>query len=658
MRNIFLFVFFSLRVLSFSQTDTILLKEAQIIGSPTKLDPTTSTLINIDSVKYLYQGNDPFFILNKTVPNVISQSDNGLPYGYSYLRIRGIDQTRINFTLNGIPLNEMEDQGIYFSNMPDFLNNISRSQITRGIGISKYGTTSIGGSVNLETDFLDSVQISGELGTGSFETNRYSLGYSSGDIKNFSFSSRIGYLSTDGFRDHSGSNGYNYFGQLGYFGKKDKIKVYGFIGESSNQLSWIPIDRQTLNQNYRINLNGINEVDKFKQNLISLNWITFRVRNLIINSSIYHSGINGSYKSYLDPILLGRFSLISNQGGGMINFGYKINNLSLNLGINYNLYRRYHILALDDYPDDVIYKNFGTKRDLTTFIKLNYEINKYCVFADIQYRNVTFEYTDKFNYSIPYKWSFINPKVGIKKFGNNNESWFSLGHTQREVTRSDLFNGNDNLYVFNGGLYTDSTFGARVDVNITPEKVYDLEIGHKFQNNNLFMSVNCYYMLFRDERLMVQVDDITGLPIRQIVDKSIRTGIEFDGYIIFNKLKIGSNGAYSYNRILSLNRMSSLSPNFIMNNSISYRIGKITKIGISGNYVSSMYLDNTQSESTNPYYVINATGGVDIESLSINLIVNNVLNQKYYLPGGVYNGVGQYYPSAFLNYFLSIRFNL
>ena len=169
MKYIFTFILTLLSFVAISQTETLPLQtdslklltlvdssslpSIEIVGirsNPT--DPVTTTKISMDSIRTTYQGGDPFFTINQWSPNVLTQSDNGSQYGYSYMRIRGFDQTKINFTLNGIPLNEMEDQGIYFSNMPGFLNNISNIQVTRGIGTSQYGTTSIGGSVDMETN--------------------------------------------------------------------------------------------------------------------------------------------------------------------------------------------------------------------------------------------------------------------------------------------------------------------------------------------------------------------------------------------------------------------------------------------------------------------------------------------------------------------------
>lgn len=645
-------------IISLSQSDTEILKEVDVIGNPTRIDPITYSLLEMDSAKKTYQGNDPFFTISKYVPSVISQSDNGLPYGYSYLRIRGIDQTRINFTLNGIPINEMEDQGIYFSNMPSFLDNISLIRVSRGIGTSKYGITSIGGSVDMESNSSVKEDISGELGVGSYGFHKYSIGFTPYIKDNIKFSSRIGYLSSNGFRNHSGGDGFNYFGQFSHVGKKDSFKLWGFYGKSNNQLSWIPVSQVILGQDYRTNLNTNQENDKFRQSLVSLNWSSSRIKNTSLSSSVYYGKVKGIYTSYIDPVSLGRFGLNSDQVGVMVGSTYERNRIVFNLGSNINLYQRSHKLSLDSIPDNLFYDNMGRKKDFVAFSKVNYRIGDFYAFGDIQYRYVNFDYIDDYNSSVSYYWNFINPKIGLKRTKGKHESWISLGHTNREVTRSDLFNGNDNLYVLTGNLYSDSLYSNEVDINITPESVLDFESGHKFLLRNFDLSVNYYFMSFRNERIMIKVDDVTGLPVREIVDRSLRTGIEFEISYYVNKFSIKANGAHSYNEILSLNKASAFSPTFSMNNYVSYKANQIFTLGIYGNFVSSMYLDNTERESTPSYYITNAFVEANIWPMSINFVANNIFNQKYYLPGGIYNGVGQYYPGALFNYSLSIKLHI
>lgn len=648
--------------------DSIRLLEFQVVGiRPLRGDPLTITTIESDSIKNISNvGSDPFFVLNRTVPNIISQSDNGSQYGYSYLRLRGMDQTRINFTLNGVPMNEMEDQGIYFSNMPGFYNSISRMDVIRGVGLSKYGTASLVGSVNMESRSILDREIVGQIGLGSFRTNSTYLGYSSGLLGKVAFSSSLSYLQTDGFRESSGSDGYNYFGQFGFFGKRNILKLYGFSGMSKNQLSYVPVDRESINQNYRINFNSPNDRDMFGQNFIALNWINSKISNLIFNSSLYFNNVDGYYS--LDGY--GKYGILSYQGGGMTNAVWDKNNWNLNIGSNYNIYRREHTL-IDS--DTLKYSNFGDKQDIILYGRFSYRVGNYSLFTDVQYRGVNFVYTDENKSHLYYNWNFINPKLGIKRIRDNGDSWLSFGRTSREVTRSDLFDTNDNVYVSNGMVYSDYLGESNLNSpnlyqifpNVLPEVVNNVEIGNKFMSESkidrFLFSFNLYYMSIRNERLIIGFDNIYGLPIRQIANWSYRTGIEIESEYSYRNWYFGVNGSYLKAEIEDIGR-SSFSPEITMNNFVRY--GNRVRIGLNGMYVSMMYLNNEEDSnlSTDPYYILNFTTDVKVKSFSIGLLVNNLLDQKYLLPGGVSTGdgfrLGQYYPGSTRNYFINLKFHI
>lgn len=677
MRKILLILALSLFTFSGISQDTTkthTISEVQVVGIKTeKYEPITISSISMDSIKNSYQGNDPFFILSRNTPSVFTQSDNGLPYGYSYMRIRGIDQTRINFTLNGIPLNEMEDQGIYFSNMPDFLSNISDIQVQRGVGSSKYGTTSIGGSVNLETENPFDPEISITAGAGSFESERVSLKYKSGFIGKSKFAGSLSYskLNTNGFRYNSGSNGETVFGQFGYYGNKNTIKVYGFRGSSVNQMSWIPVDIETIRKDYRTNLNSTEEFDNFNQNFIATTWINYAKDNVKFNTSVYANNINGYYTSVLDPSenLVGRFFLNSYQTGAMSNMVYTKNRLSVNAGLNANYYQRRHRLADNTAPDIFWYSNTGFKQDFISFVKTNYTINKWNFFADAQYRVVNFQYrqTDTTSNIINTNWNFFNPKVGIKYISNKWEFWTSFSKTGREVTRTDMFRGYDHVERVVGDSLNSGFGDPNFIPNFLPEIVSDFEIGSKYSKDNLMLSSNFYFMNFNNERIATGEINQIGLLLKNPINRSFRTGIEFEGVYIINKFRFGTNLNYSYNKFLSDSSgwlTHSYTPNFIMNNSVEFKQKRFT-IGLSGQFVSRTYLDNTQrSNLTTPsYYIINSNIGFNGDFLSIFLNINNIMNQRYYLPGGVLSqSVGEdlpvYYVGALRNIFLTFRFKV
>lgn len=656
------------------------INEVQVVGIRSPLfEPVTSNTFKIDSTLKTYQGQDPFFILNTNTPGVFTQSDNGFSYGYSYMRIRGIDQTRINFTLNGIPLNEMEDQGIYFSNMPGFMNNISEVQVQRGVGSSKYGTTSIGGSVNFETEtpIISKAKLTGGFGSfgydkiSTIQSTMFAVKYSTGYLGNTKFAGSMNFnmVNTDGFRKNSASRGQNVFTQFGYYGTKNTVKVYGFSGPVYNQMAWLPVPIDSINKDYRTNLNRKEEKDRFNQNFIALTWINYNKSKLKFNSSIYCNNIKGSYTSYLDATTLGKFSLNSYQTGAMTNMVYTFRGFTVNSGLNYNWYQRQHRLSDNSLPYVFWYTNYGNKQDFIISSKLNYNSNKWNFFTDLQYRFVNFTYreNDTTNTQIGTNWRFFNPKVGVKYLSDKTEFWTSLAKTNREVTRSDMFRGYDHLYLSNNGQvfsgFTDTLGNTEPSfiLNTKPERVYKLEVGLKKIYRKIILSGNLYGMFIQNERVANGEVNYIGLLLRQPVDRSYRTGFEFDGVYTHKNFKLLTNLNYSYNKVYLNNKWTThaFTPNFIMNNGIEYSY-KYFIVGVSGRYVSKTYLDNTQNEelTTPDYYIMNFNTGFKADYVSVYVNVNNFMNTRYFLPGGVSGNLPAYYVGAWRNLFVTFNMTI
>lgn len=670
------FVAFGQDTLRFDSLKVKQINEVQVVGIRSPLfEPVTSNTFKIDSTLKTYQGQDPFFILNTNTPGVFTQSDNGFSYGYSYMRIRGIDQTRINFTLNGIPLNEMEDQGIYFSNMPGFMNNISEVQVQRGVGSSKYGTTSIGGSVNFETEtpIISKGKLTGGFGSFGYDkiSTMFAVKYSTGYLGNTKFAGSMNFnmVNTDGFRKNSASRGQNVFTQFGYYGTKNTVKVYGFSGPVYNQMAWLPVPIDSINKDYRTNLNRKEEKDRFNQNFIALTWINYNNSKLKFNSSIYGNNIKGSYTSYLDATTLGKFSLNSYQTGVMTNMVYTFRGFTVNSGLNYNWYQRQHRLSDNSLPDVFWYTNYGNKQDFIIFSKLNYNSNKWNFFTDLQYRFVNFTYreNDTTNTQIGTNWRFFNPKVGVKYLSDKTEFWTSLAKTNREVTRSDMFRGYDHLVSFGNLLNpnllnSDSTLAVEsFALNTRPESIFNLEVGLKKIYRKIILSGNLYGMFIQNERVANGEVNYIGLLLRQPVDRSYRTGFEFDGVYTHKNFKLLTNLNYSYNKVYLNNKWTThaFTPNFIMNNGIEYSY-KYFIVGVSGRYVSKTYLDNTQNEelTTPDYYIMNFNTGFKADYVSVYVNVNNFMNTRYFLPGGVSGNLPAYYVGAWRNLFVTFNMTI
>ena len=643
----------------------ISLEEVQVVGIKTKKeDPVSITTIELDSINSEYLGDDPFFLIKKQTPSILTQSDNGTPYGYSYIRMRGLDQTRINFTLNGIPLNEMEDQGIYFSNMPDFLSNVEEIEVQRGIGTSKYGTTSFAGSVSMKTRSPLKRELRADIGYGSFNTQRYTVGFSSGLFKysRFAFRSNISYLETDGFRYNSGTKGRTAFNEIGYYGDKNTVKIWGFNGRSENQMAWFAPNDSLINEDYRTNLNSPDEVDDFDQNLVAINWINYSRKNLTFNTSIYFNNINGFYTAFLDASTLGRFQLNSYQTGGMTNIVYSKDNTSINGGVNYNWYQRKHTLADNLTPNELWYKNWGYKQDWIGYVKWNQKVDRLNIFVDLQYRHVTFNYDGLKTWN----WDFINPKVGVKYFGSFYNFYVSVASTSREVTRSDLLRGYDDVEFLGGNQF--QSFTDTFNVNFQPERCYDIEIGGNLKSNGFNLDLNGYFMYFNNERIAYGEINYIGLTLKKPVERSIRTGLEANLSYSYKGLTVGTNISASYNRISKYvssdgreyqNVTQANSPWLLMNNYIEYSHKRFL-VRLNGSYVSTIYLDNTQNSSltTPQYYVLDGSLGYREGNVEVVLTTNNITNQKYYLPGGTDGRRPAYYVGALRNFFVNLKIRI
>ena len=194
--------------------------------------PFTKTNLKKEDIAKLNTGADLPFVLNNT-PNVVVQSDAGNGVGYTGLRIRGTDATRINFTLNGIPFNDAESQGTFFVNMPDFLSNVSSIQIQRGVGTSTNGVGNFGASVNMSTnEIIDKATAEINNSIGSFNTYKHTIKASSGLLnKHFTIDARLSKISSDGYVDRATSNLQAFYFSTAYFSKKSSLRLNIFSGK-------------------------------------------------------------------------------------------------------------------------------------------------------------------------------------------------------------------------------------------------------------------------------------------------------------------------------------------------------------------------------------------------------------------------------------------
>ena len=619
--------------------DTTQLKTVVITSQAGEKTPITFQNITSKELTIKSVGQEPSFLLS-TTPSITAYSDAGGNQGYSYFRLRGIDQTRINFTLDGMPLNEAEDQGFYFSNFPDLLNSISKIQVQRGVGSTKNGNASYGGSLQLSSPNLsDSSQKNFGLSYGSYNTYRAFAEYNSGIKNNAAIYARASYLHSNGYKYHATNTGQSAFVSGALFGKRSVWKFNGVLGHQQNGLAWLGVADSLVQKDPRTNGNSAGEKDDFLQTLAQAQHIFQINEKASLSSSLYHSFVNGNYNfDYQNFIGLPstdemyNYAFQSNFIGGFSNYHYNSKYLKLTSGLHANTYNRRHIGS--EKTAGKLYENTGYKRDLSIFTTAEHSWKNLTIFGDLQYRNTHFSYkgTAKMN---DYNWNFLNPKAGLSyAIKPNLNLYYSMGKTSREPTRNDMFGGNDDLLadsLGNGMIYIDKA-----------ETVLDQELGIRYNTSNFALNVNLYYMSFKNEIILNGKFGPNGLALTNNVDRSIRTGLEISAnYLLNAHWELANNSSFNYSKITE-NEVSFspiLTPAILINQEVIYK-NKELRVSLSGRYQSKSFMDFANSAELKGYFLLNSQISYTKKRYQLSLFANNLLNAKYFNNGYVdYDGV-------------------
>jgi iron complex outermembrane recepter protein len=628
--------------------------------------PIAQSTLQQQQIKSNYAGQEIPIVLANT-PSVTWYSDGGHFTGYSYMRLRGIDQTRINFTLNGVPLNEPEDQGAYFSNYPDFLNNVQSVQIQRGVGTSTNGTCSFAGSVNFESpSLLDSTGVEMQVSTGSYNTWQISPQFKSGLIKNkMAFYARYSNTRSDGFREHSGTKGQTAFISAGYFGRKSVIKFTAFTGMSKNEMAYLAVSKTDLKSNYRMNYLGENERDRFHQSLAMLQYSLSISRNSYLLATVYYNHLNGNYDIYFAPDIL-NYAVRSNFLGSILNYQYEKEKITISAGLHVNQYQRHHFLRVKPNLNENLYFNTGQKRELSSFVKLIYTNNRFSWFADAQMRSVQFDFLPDAAVQLPFNkvaWNFFNPKIGLSfQASHRKQFYFSIGKTSREPTRNDMFAGYDNI--------DDTNYGEVGDFKkVKPEVVVDLELGMKLNFSKFIFNANLYSMQFKNEIAAIGQLSAIGLPLRKNVASSFRNGVELSAEIKpIDGMRIITQANFSHNRIKKYtsdfdnvtykNVTPLLTPNSIVNQSIRHCFNPRIEVELGVRYMSKSYLSNANDATliAPASAITNASFHFRIlKNHSLTLMANNIFNQHYYTSGYVQSNEAFFFAMATRNFYATLN---
>ena len=571
------------------------LQEVQIVSTrASSKTPVAFTNVKKDQISKQNFGQDIPFLLSIT-PSVLTTSDAGAGIGYTSIRVRGTDATRINVTANGIPMNDAESHSIFWVNTPDFASSLEDMQIQRGAGTSTNGSGAFGASINMRTQGIASqpyAEVSGSY--GSFNTHKETVKVGTGLInKYWGFDARLSNIQSDGYRDRASSDLKSYFVQGGYFGENTTVKLITFGGKEKTYHAWDGISKEQLESDRTYNPNGEikddnigkgkvigfydDQTDNYRQTHYQLLFNHIFSPEWKVNVAFHYTNGFGYYQEYKNGRTLKEYGLDnfylpgnaneqkktnlvrqklvdSDFGGGVFSVDYQNEKLAASLGGGLNRYSNDHygkVLWVKNYtgqlnPDHEYYRNNGGKTDGNIYLKANFQLAKGLnAYADLQYRYIHYTIegnNDKWDWysdiqqlqklDIRENFSFFNPKAGIFwQMHPNHSAYASFSVAQKEPTRNN---------------YTDGLFTEHPKA----EKLFDYELGYTFRNTWLTAGANLYYMDYTDQLVLNGKLNEIGEPMAENVKDSYRMGMElFAGFKFTEWLRWDISGTWSKNRI-------------------------------------------------------------------------------------------------------------
>lgn len=633
------------------------LKAIEVVYQANSHTPVTFQNIGSKILDNRNTGQEPSFLLSET-PSVTVYSDAGNTQGYSYYRLRGMDQTRVNTTLDGMPLNEPEDQGAYFSNYPDIMNSVSKIQIQRGPGTSKNGSAAYAGSVQLfAPDLSEKEKTTVGIGYGSYNSFRIFGEYQTGIKNRKSLYVRASQVYTDGYKYHAGNNSQSVFISGGLYYDESSWKINIMAGHQQNDMAWLGVADSLIKKDRRSNANVKEEKDNFFQGLVQLQNSWQLNSKSAISTSVYYTTLKGNYDFDVNNYIglasdgsLFNYAFQSNFAGLFSNYTFSGEHVKWTSGIHGNIYARQH-LGTDNILGE-LYKNKGYKKEGTVFSKIEYTIGKINLFADVQYRSTSFNYKG----SVAFKqlnWQFLNPKAGVSVDANKQLNvYYSIGRTGREPTRNDMFGGNYDL--------TADSAGHAILYSKDAEHVTDHELGIRLHTENLNLQFNGYYMDFKNEIVLNGKIGPNGLVLTDNVKSSYRTGLELSAtYRLQQHFILTNNTSFNYSRIKeqSTSFTPILTPALIINQELAYERNHVG-VALSGRYQGKSFIDFANDVSLDDYVLLNARAHYTLQHYEIAVFVNNISNAKYFNNGYVEaDGTRKYFVQAPTNFYIAFKYS-
>ena len=672
----------------------------------TEQSATTYTNLSKAVLEKNNTGQDLPFVLNQT-PGVVVSSDAGTGIGYTGLRIRGSDASRINVTLNGIPFNDPESQATYFVNLPDFVSSVDNIQVQRGVGTSTNGAGAFGASINIQTTVRrDSAYTELNNTLGSYHTQKNTLNFGTGLLNNqFTFDGRLSRIQSDGYIDRASSKLKSYFLSGAWYGANTLIRANVFSGHEKTYQAWNGVPEWELANNRTYNAyTYADQTDNYTQDHYQLLYAHTFSPGLSLSGAFHYTYGRGYYEEYkadqdfadydLSPVLIGgntisqtdliRRRWLDNDFYGStfaLNYTPK-NGLDFTLGGAYNEYKGRHFgeiiwatYASDSQIRQHYYDNDGFKTDFNVYGKSSWQRGPWVAYADLQYRAVSHEFvgydTNLQNIQQAVTFNFFNPKVGLSyQINAQNQLYASIAVANKEPNRNDFVN---------------ATPASRP----VSERLTDVEAGYRFTRSNFSAALNAYFMKYKNQLILTGAINDVGEYSRSNVPDSYRMGLELDASLkLSEKWAWKASIAWSQNKIKRFTNYIddydngtqigteythtdiAFSPAFVASAEWDFTPFKHAEIAFIGKYVSRQYLDNTANNARqlNEMLVHNLRFQYNFKlkstkNIGLTLLVNNVFNKKYeangytfsYIYGGNFTTENYYYPQATRNFLISLN---
>lgn len=666
----------------------------EIIVSATRVNEHAPIAFNNVSAQEIKANNTakniPYIL--QTLPSIVAYSEDGSGVGNTSFRIRGTDATRINVTLNGMPLNNPESQEVYWVNIPDLSNSLQSIQVQRGVGSSTNGSGAFGASISLKTQGARP-QAYGEAstGVGSYNTFTSTIAAGTGILKNgLSFDARYSRVTGDGYIRNGKVNHRSAYASASYYNKNQLFKLSYLNGIQHTGITWEGISPEQLKTDRKYNPAGAyydeagnvhyydNETDNYYSDIIQFTYSNALSDKLSLNVGLSYNHGYGYYENYkadqkfkkygLDPQLVNdstykssdvitRKLMKNNFYVGNFTLNYISDKLTLTGGGNLTSYQGDHYgkLLWVKYNKNISdkyewYRGDADKKEFSVFGKITYNIlDNLVIFGDMQYRYIDYRMSgiddDLENITNKNYYSFFNPKAGLSYSFNNNEVYASLSISNREPLRTDI---------------KESVKGGSTQ-KIQPERMFDYELGYRYSSAIASFNANLYYMRYKDQMVQTGKLNDVGYKLMENVPTSYRMGIELSGAVQpANWIRIDANVTLSQNKIKNYTAYYDLynnqndyefvkqtseylgttnisfSPNVIGSGILTITPYKALSLALVGKYVGKQYYDNTSNKDNRlaDYFVSNIVLGYTFKTqkigeVDIQFSVNNILNKRY-----------------------------